>query len=48
VPPTKPVEKPSERFKSAMRQILSVPKNELIKREAEYKKSRRMKNGNGK
>jgi hypothetical protein len=45
VPQSKPVEseKPSERFKNAMRQILSVPKTELARREAEYKKQRKIK-----
>lgn len=33
-------EKASERFRKAMRQILSVPKEELVKREAEYRASR--------
>lgn len=34
-------EKPSEKFRKAMRQILSVPKTELDRREAEYKKARK-------
>jgi len=40
--PAKPGEsvKPSERFKNAMRQILSVPKSELLKREALHKQER--------
>jgi hypothetical protein len=40
VPKSKPIEKPSERFKDAMRHILSVPKSELLKREAEYRNQR--------
>jgi hypothetical protein len=31
-------EKPSVKFRNAMRQILSVPKTELQRRETEYKK----------
>jgi len=43
VPAPKPIEseKPSQRFKKAMRQILSVPKAELDRREAEYKRERK-------
>jgi hypothetical protein len=41
-------EKPSAKFRAAMRQILSVPKSELIRREAEYKKARRTTNGRDK
>jgi hypothetical protein len=50
VPQSKPTtaEKPSEKFKSAMRKILSVPKSELLKREAAYKKARGATNGHGK
>jgi hypothetical protein len=33
-------EKPSEKFRKAMWQILSVPKAELRRREAEYRKAR--------
>lgn len=34
-------EKPSEKFRKAMRQILSVPKKELERREVAYKKERK-------
>lgn len=34
-------QKPSERFKNAMRKILSVPKAELSRREAEYRRDRK-------
>jgi|GEM_PF-2569696 len=37
-------DKPSEKFRKAMRQILSVPKVELEKREAAYRKERKNKN----
>jgi hypothetical protein len=37
------IEKPSDKFRNAMRQILSVPKNELDRRQAEYKKQRKAK-----
>lgn len=37
----KPAEKPSEKFRKAMRQILAVPKAELQRRESEYKKQRK-------
>jgi hypothetical protein len=40
VEPSKPTERPSKRFKDAMRKILSVPKKELVRREHEYKKQR--------
>ena len=33
-------DKPSEKFRKAMRQILSVPKSELLRREAESKRDR--------
>lgn len=33
--------RPSEKFRKAMRQILSVPKSELERREVEYKKARK-------
>lgn len=44
-PKSKPIEadKPSETFRKAMRQILSVPKAELERREVEYKKLRKAK-----
>lgn len=35
--------KPSEKFRKAMRQILSVPKEELARREADYQKQRTLK-----
>ena len=35
--------KPSEKFRKAMKQILSVPKSELTRREAEYKEQRKIK-----
>lgn len=38
-------DKPSEKFRKVMRQILSVPKTELERRETEYKKQRGTKNG---
>lgn len=41
--PTQQVQRPSEKFRKAMRQILSVPKSELERREAEYKKARKKK-----
>jgi hypothetical protein len=33
--------KPSDKFKKAMKQILSVPKKELERRELEYKNGRK-------
>ena len=39
----KPNDKPSDKFRKAMRQILSVPKKELERRETEYKKERKEK-----
>jgi hypothetical protein len=33
-------EKPSERFVAAMKKIVSIPKQELRRREAEYQKQR--------
>lgn len=36
-------QKPSEKFRKAMRQILSVPKSELERREAEYRNGRKLK-----
>jgi hypothetical protein len=33
--------KPSERFRDAMKKILSVPKAEIVKREGEYKAARK-------
>jgi hypothetical protein len=38
--PEKVSNKPSEKFRKAMRHILSVPKDELLKREAEYRNQR--------
>jgi len=35
--------KPSEKFITAARKIIAVPKPELIRREAEYKRARRAK-----
>jgi hypothetical protein len=37
------IQKPSDKFRNAMRQILSVDKRELDRREAEYKKQRKIK-----
>ncbi len=37
----KPLRKPSETFRKAVRQILSVPKAEIVKREGEYKAARK-------
>jgi hypothetical protein len=39
-------QKPSEKFRKAMKQILSVPKKELERRELEYKQQRRIKTHN--
>jgi hypothetical protein len=35
--------KASEKFRDAMKQILSVSKEEVLRREAEYKKARSLK-----
>lgn len=40
--PELPEPKPSEKFKTAMKQILSVPKAEIDRREAEYKRQRQV------
>lgn len=32
--------KPAEKFRAAMKQILSVSKEEILRREADYKKQR--------
>jgi hypothetical protein len=40
-------DKPSEKFRKAMRHILSVPKAELERREAEYQKERKAKSSKG-
>lgn len=37
------IEKPLEKFRKAMRQILSVPKAELLKREEDYQREKRSK-----
>jgi hypothetical protein len=37
------IQKPSDKFRNAMKQILSVPKKELDRREAEYKQQRKIK-----
>jgi len=42
--PTATEQKPSEKFRKAMKQILSVPKRELDRRETEYKAQRKIKN----
>jgi hypothetical protein len=42
--PTATEQKPSEKFRKAMKQILSVPKKELDRRETEYKEQRKIKN----
>jgi hypothetical protein len=44
--PTATEQKPSDKFKKAMKQILSVPKKELDRREWEYKAQRKIKNHN--
>jgi hypothetical protein len=36
-------QKPSEKFRKAMKQILSVPKKELERRELQYKEQRKIK-----
>jgi hypothetical protein len=41
--PTATEQKPSEKFRTAMKQILSVPKKELDRRELEYKEQRKIK-----
>jgi hypothetical protein len=42
--PTATEQKPSEKFRNAMKQILSVPKKELERRELQYKQQREIKN----
>jgi len=42
--PTATEQKPSEKFKNAMKQILSVNKKELDRRELQYKEQRKIKN----
>jgi len=44
--PTATEQKPSEKFKKAMLKILSVPKKELDRREAEYKQQRKIRSHN--
>jgi len=44
--PTATEPKPSEKFRKAMRQILSVPKKELERRELQYKEQRKIKSHN--
>ncbi|HYR23369.1 MAG TPA: hypothetical protein VEP30_10675 [Chthoniobacterales bacterium] len=39
-------ESPSDKFKKAMKQILSVPKKELDRRELDYKEQRKIKSYN--
>jgi hypothetical protein len=41
--PTATEQKPSDKFKKAMKQILSVPKKELDRRELQYKEQRKIK-----
>jgi len=43
VPTTATEPKPSEKFRKAMKQILSVPKKELDRRELEYRQQRKIK-----
>jgi hypothetical protein len=43
VPTTATDQKPSEKFRKAMKQILSVPKKELERRELQYKEQRKIK-----
>lgn len=38
------VGKPSDNFRKAMQQILSVPKDEMLRREVAYKTARKNKN----
>jgi hypothetical protein len=40
----KPSPKPSDKFRKAVQQILSVPKAELERREGEYRAARKAKN----
>lgn len=42
--PTATEQKPSEKFRNAVKQILSVPKNELLRREVEYRNARKNRN----
>lgn len=35
--------KPEEKFRAAMKQILTVPKEEIVRRETEYRKQREAK-----
>jgi len=44
--PTATEQKPSEKFKIAMKRILSVPKKELERRELEYKQQRKIRSHN--
>jgi hypothetical protein len=44
--PTATEQRPSEKFRKAMKQILSVPKKELERRELEYKQQRKIKSHN--
>jgi hypothetical protein len=37
----KPEPHPFERFREALKQIVSVPREEILRREAEYKKQRK-------
>ncbi len=39
-------EKPSEKFRNAVKQILSIPKKELERRELQYKQQRKIKSHN--
>jgi hypothetical protein len=41
--PTSTEQKPTDKFKKAMKQILSVPKKELDRRELQYKEQRKIK-----
>jgi len=44
--PTATEQNPSDKFKKAMKQILSVDKKELSRRELEYKEQRKIKSHN--
>jgi hypothetical protein len=41
--PDKPVPTPFEKFRESARKLISVPKAEIDRREAEYKKARKNK-----
>lgn len=43
----KPEPHPFEKFRAAMKQLLTVSKPEILRREAEYKKARKAKKDDG-